>query len=597
MRNPAVAQKAPRSVRASAIVVFEFEEPNGDAKDAATFGGTADVGQLKNGPQRVDSPFWGQAGKKAVLLNAGRKQFVQIPDGPDGDRPNAVTASFFFLNLHPLTDGNFHGVIAKRAESNAGAVTNYGINYRPNGDAFQVYLNDGSGFRSVVYSVKEVINTRRLVHLSVCWEVGDAPAPDADADRDDVRVHLYVNGESIVPKSVSNGQIAGQDGWLPDINVPKLLNNVPVTLGASTPTTEFASGLIDEFLLFDRALNDEEAARLFHELAGPNANELAKQEAAPPVPAVPRPAITTTSLHGLQAGHATPLTLTGANLQPNPRIILPGVSLEQKVLEGSGAGRLNVEVTLPGDCPLGWFPLFVETDQGVSLPMPMAIDTLPQRSAGGSSPDQPAQLPAAFSGQMAGANVARIYFQGKAGDRVAAEVEAKRLGSAMDPVVEIKSARGTPLVIGWGETLLRGDARVELRLPRDGVYFAEVHDLTYKAPGQNRFRLKLGDFRQVDQWFPKKIEEDNKVTLKPLGKGLPEGAELVALFSQTSDAEMRIPNFRGLEKCRSHAAFASQPGGGSRGSRPEQRSAKRGGHVSKAGPRAGGHQWHRLQTP
>ena len=153
--DPAIAQKVPSTVRASAIVDFGFEEPKGNAKDAAAFGSTADVGQLKNRPQRVDSPFWGQAGKKAILLNAGRKQFVEIPDGPDVDRPGAVTASFFFLNLHPPGDKNFHGVIAKRAESNAKAVTNYGINYRPNGDAFQVYINDGGGFRSVVYSVKE----------------------------------------------------------------------------------------------------------------------------------------------------------------------------------------------------------------------------------------------------------------------------------------------------------------------------------------------------------------------------------------------------------------------------------------------------------
>ncbi len=541
--DPAVAQKAPETVRGLAIVDFGFEEPAGDAKDAAVLGGTADVGQLKNRASRVDSPFWGQAGKKAILLTAGRKQLIEIPDGPDVDRPDAVTASFFFLNLHPLNDKTFHGLVAKRAESNAGAATNFGINYHPANDAFQVYINDGGGFRSVVYSVKDVVNTRRLVHLSVCWEVGDAPAPDADADRDDLRVHLYVNGRSVAPKSVSKGQIAGQDGWLPDINVAKLLNNVPVTLGSSTPTTEFASGLLDEFLLFDRALDDGEAARLFREVAGPNADELAKQEASPPPAATPRPTITATSLHGLEAGNATRLTLTGSNLEPNPKIILPGVTLEQKVLKGSNAGRLSVEVTLPGDCPLGWFPLFVGTDQGVSLPVAMAIDTLPQQPAAGTAPDQPAKLPAAFSGQIAGADALRIYFQGQAGERVAAEVEARRLGSAMDPVVEIKTARGTPLVIGWGHALLRGDSRVEVRLPEDGLYFAEVHDLAYKAPGPNRFRLKLGDFRSVDLWFPAKIEDGNKVTLKPLGRGIPEGTTLVAQLSKAPSAEMLSPKF------------------------------------------------------
>ncbi|MCA9069949.1 MAG: hypothetical protein KDA84_13545, partial [Planctomycetaceae bacterium] len=525
------------SVRSQAVLDFGFEESKGSPQSGEV------TAELKGNPLRVDSPFWGQAGRRAIVLDAGAKQIVQIPDGPQVDRPQAVSLSLFFLNLHPVGDGNFHGLVAKRAEANAKAITNYGINYRPNNDALQLYLNDGGGFKSVVYSVKQVLNTSRLLHLTATWEVGDAPAPDADTDKDDVRVRLFLNGKPVTPKSAANGQVSGADGWLLDIKVPQLLNDVPVTIGSSTPTTEFTSGVIDEFLLFDTALNDDQAAKLFHEVAGANADELVKQELQPLAAVVPEPKINTTSLHGLQAGQTTRLAITGTNLGPNPRVVLSGVPLDQKVLSGSNAGRLDVQLKLPKNSPLGWFPLFVETKHGISQPFPMAVDGLPQHGVTNTSPEQPAQLPAAFSGQMAGGNMIKIYFRGKVGDRVSAEVEAKRLGSAFDPVVEIKTERGTPLKIGWSETALRGDARAEVRLPKDGVYYAELHDLAYKAPGQNRFRLKLGDFRSIDQWFPAKILAQDRISLKPVGAGFDSDSPLMITGSKMTPGEALHPKF------------------------------------------------------
>ncbi len=542
--EPVSAQKAAKTIRGLAVVDLGFEEPTGNALDAAAHGKSADTGELQNGVARADSPFWGQEDKRAILLNANRKQFVQIPDSPDVDRPHAVTVSFFFLSLHPLNDAGAHGIVAKRAETKGKSVTNYGINYVSKSDVFQLYINDGSGFRIATYSVKETINSRRLVHLTASWEVGDAPGSDADADRDDVRVRLFINGKAVAPKSVANGQIVGQDGWLQDINVAKLLNDVPVTLGSSTPTIEHVSGLVDEFLLFDLALNDEQAKALFQEVAGPRGGELAKQETAPAPSAKPLPTISATSLHGLQAGHATQLTISGANLQPHPRLVLPGVKFEQKILPGSNAGRLNVEATLAENVPLGWFPLSVETDQGLSTPVPIAIDTLAQLPAANTSPEKSSPLPAAFSGQIAGANTVKIYFRGQQGDRVAAEVEAKRLGSAMDPVVEIKTERGTPLEIGWGHTVLQGDARVECRLPEDGIYYVELHDLTYKAPGQNRFRLKVGDFRSVDQWFPAQADQSEKQPLKPIGAGFSAESSLELTGVKKTAEAVAMPKFR-----------------------------------------------------
>src|SRR5262249_28794416 len=154
-----------------------------------------DNGLLVNRAIRVKSPFWGQSGKQAIVLDAGAKQCVQIADSPDVDRADAVSFSLFFVDLHPAADVAFHGVVGKRDDTKQ--ITNYGINYSHNGDTFQLYLNDGTGFKSAVYSLNAAIGRRRPAFITAVMLVGDAPAPDADEDKDDVLLRFYANGQPI----------------------------------------------------------------------------------------------------------------------------------------------------------------------------------------------------------------------------------------------------------------------------------------------------------------------------------------------------------------------------------------------------------------
>jgi hypothetical protein len=177
-----IAQE-PMAVRPQAVVNLTFDEESGDAADSATAGEQPDLGKLVNGVDRVTSPFWNQPGRRAAQLDAGRRQFIQLDDSPDLDRANAVTFGLFFINLHDPDDAGYHGLVAKRASEGGRNVTNYGINYNPKSDAFQLYVNDGSGYRVATFSVKGTIGARKMVYLTAVVEVGDAPEPDADTDR------------------------------------------------------------------------------------------------------------------------------------------------------------------------------------------------------------------------------------------------------------------------------------------------------------------------------------------------------------------------------------------------------------------------------
>ncbi len=84
------------------------------------------------------------------------------------------------------------------------------------------------------------------------------------------------------------------------------------------------------------------------------------------------------------------------------------------------------------------------------------------------------------------------------------------------------------MAIEWGKAYLRGDARIEATLPSDGTYFVELHDLEYRAPTDSPFRLLVGDFRAVDQYFPAVAERGSELNVEPVGTGLPSGTLITA---------------------------------------------------------------------
>ncbi len=486
------AQESP--IRAKAVLHYSFDEATGDALDTAPAGTVKDVGKLINGASRVKSPFANQKDKLALIVDAGRKQFIQTADGADIDAPTAVTLSFFYLHLGSPEDVAYHSLFAKRTEG-AGS-TNYGINFSAKNDVLQVYLNDGTGYKTAHYGVKQVLDFRRPNYITVSYEVGDAPGDDADQDKDDVLVRLYVNGVQQTPKPVAGTQIVGNDAWLINLTMAGLLNDVPLTIGSSTPTIEFASGLFDEFSIFPQALTPDDVKRLFLEMAGPNASTAILAESLPPQ--APAPAISSLSANGLQLGATSTLIISGSNLQPTPTISLPIPGVKVMLGPNTNANQVEVQITVPAETLVGHYPIRIQTPGGVSNALPIAVDGLPEVAAGTSSPEKPLMLPVAVSGSVSGAQQIRTYFVGQTGQHVIADIEARRIGAAMTPVIEIKTARGTPLKIEWGHLEFSGDARADVILPANGLYYVEIHDLSYAAPGVNPFRLKIGDLKLAD---------------------------------------------------------------------------------------------------
>lgn len=508
------------TVRSTAVVDLGFNEKSGPAVDTATGGQANNTGRLLAGARRVPTPFSTTTGGRALLLEAGRKQFVQVPNSPDISRGKAVSVAMLLINFHAANDAGTHGLFGKRSTDKA-SHSNYGLNFQPKTDLVQFYVNDGTGFRIVHYSVKSLLGVRQRVHLVATMAVGDAPGADKDTDADDVRIRLFINGQPATRTGKPEKDLAdGTDIWLLDLKTAALTNTAPLTIGASNPAIEHFSGIIDEFQLFDRELTADDAAGLFSEVAGTDAGKRFSQDKQPVAGLPAAPQLATTSLRGLQIGHTTRLVLTGKNLGPNPLVVAPLSGIQSKVVAGSNAGKLTVDITLAETAPAGLFPIRVSTVGGLSNPLTVAVDRLPQRPVDTASSTAPSQLPVALSGMITGAQISRGHVRAKAGQRLVADVEARRLGSGCEPVVEIKNSLGTPLAIEWSKVPLKGDTRAEVTVPADGIYTIEIHDLSFKAPGNSPFRVKIGDLALVDAVFPPAATAGGEIRVTPIGTGL-----------------------------------------------------------------------------
>lgn len=226
------------------------------------------------------------------------------------------------------------------------------------------------------------------------------------------------------------------------------------------------------------------------------------------------PEIRNIDIRGLQTGAATQLTIDGLDLLPAPRVFLNDKPVDVAIDAKSTPTRAILTVTLPEATAAGIGTLRLSTDEGFSNGIAVGLDRLPQAVITAETK----AVPAALHGSVPGSGVSRTTFPGKAGEEVFIEVEAKRLGSKLRPVVHVYDARRTQVAWSLPSNTLSGDCRAVAKLPADGVYTVEVHDMQYGPPGPSYFRLKIGRWEFADLAFPPAVPRGQETVLQLIGK-------------------------------------------------------------------------------
>jgi hypothetical protein len=230
---------------------------------------------------------------------------------------------------------------------------------------------------------------------------------------------------------------------------------------------------------------------------------------------------------GLAAGGELSTTLPGtvSRLAPSADLAVPDSELPWLVQLNEQAG-------------VGLYPIRIRTEEGLSNVLLFSVGTFPevvekesllvdqrQRELEKQRNDtletaQPVAVPVTINGTLVGPDRDCYRFRAKAGERLVLEVEARRAGSAIDPVIRVLEGTGRELASNNDAVGLGVDARVEVTFPKSGEYYALVHDARYSEQEQNFYRLKIGAYRYAEGLFPLGWQHGGQLEVELFGGNL-----------------------------------------------------------------------------
>lgn len=248
------------------------------------------------------------------------------------------------------------------------------------------------------------------------------------------------------------------------------------------------------------------------------------------------PTISDLPVRGLQVGGTTRLVLRGSNLLPAARVVAGVPIAKQAVVGKPTATAVTLDVTLADDVQPGVYHLRAVNTRGVSAPRIVTVDRLPQTAFVESA--RLDALPVALHGRLVGSQVASVRFSGRGGQLLSVDLMARRLGSALRPVLHLYGPDGRRLKLGMPRLDLGGDARFTFTVPREGFYTLKWHDLQYAGAGPGDFRISIGRFDTADLVFPPAVTLGKSGPVLLLGTG---GREIAAELAVPREARGLIP--------------------------------------------------------
>jgi hypothetical protein len=146
-----------------------------------------------------------------------------------------------------------------------------------------------------------------------------------------------------------------------------------------------------------------------------------------------------------------------------------------------GDSEIEIEITIPEEVPSGVVPFTLVGPGGESKPHSLIVNDETPRVAekepnNGFGEAQPIAVPQIVEGlikQPQDVDVFRV--EGKAGDRIVFEVQARRFGSPVEAMLTLYDADGQILATAEGAGPRR-DPVLKALLPRDGRYFLALID-------------------------------------------------------------------------------------------------------------------------
>lgn len=250
------------------------------------------------------------------------------------------------------------------------------------------------------------------------------------------------------------------------------------------------------------------------------------------------PRLSGISPRGVQRGTETVLTFSGSTLGDGEQILFYSPGFEVVKVETIDANNCKATVKISPDCRLGEHVAQVRTKTGISDYRTFYIGALPQVDE--KEPNnffdqpQPIALNQTIVGTIGGEDVDYYIVEAKKGQRICAEVEALRLGSAFfDPYVAILDMKRFELSAADDTPLVGQDAVASIVAPEDGKYVVQIRETAYG--GGSNYRLHVGTFPRPLAVYPAGGKLGEEVEPKFLGDPAGEFTQKFKLPTATSN--------------------------------------------------------------
>ncbi len=161
-------------------------------------------------------------------------------------------------------------------------------------------------------------------------------------------------------------------------------------------------------------------------------------------------------------------------------------------------GSAEGEVDLTGQAAPGTVLIGARTAAGESNALPFAVESLtetvkPAPTNHTMETAAPMASPGAMTARLETAGKADYYsFEAKKGDKLAIEIVSARLGSPMDPVLDLLNSMGATIIGETDDTAGLGrDSRLNFDAPADGNYLVRVRDRHERGGDRYFYRLRI----------------------------------------------------------------------------------------------------------
>jgi hypothetical protein len=183
---------------------------------------------------------------------------------------------------------------------------------------------------------------------------------------------------------------------------------------------------------------------------------------------------------------------------------LGGQAGQPATVELSGWNLLQTKLELDAkDNILGLRLLGTRNGEWLSNLTPFESGDLPEcvakKTAHSAETAQAVTLPVVVNGRIEQPGQWDVFrFDGRAGQEIVAQVDARRLGSALDSVLRLTDANGRELAFNddhedkeLGLVTHQADSYIRCRLPADGTYYLHLGDAQRQGGSQCAYRLRI----------------------------------------------------------------------------------------------------------